>query len=107
MSKPNHGAKASKPFPIGHVIGFLASIALTFAAAGIALKTSLSTQAIMWIIGSLAVIQAALQLTMFMHVNEGEDRKSQIINILYGVFLAIVIVVGSIWVMSFGGGHTH
>lgn len=99
--------KKMRRFPIGHVLGFLFSLLLTFTAAGIALKTSLSFRTIMWIIGSLAVVQAGLQLTMFMHVNEGEDRHSQWINILYGVFLAVVIVAGSIWVMSFGGTHSH
>ena len=96
----------AKKYPIGHIIGFVSSLALTFGAAGIALKTSLSFQTIMWIIGSLAVVQAALQLFMFMHVNEGDDRKSQIVNIIYGFFIAVVIVVGSIWVMSFGD-HLH
>lgn len=98
---------AVKRYPIGHVIGFAMSIALTFAAMWIALYTELSFQTIMWVIGGLAIVQAAMQLFMFMHVNEGEDRKAQIINIAYGVFCAVVIVAGSIWVMSFGGGHVH
>ncbi|MNP84561.1 Quinol oxidase subunit 4 [compost metagenome] len=59
----------------------------------------------MWIIGSLAILQAGLQLFMFMHVNEGDARKVQLINIIYGVFMALVIVVGTIWIMS--GLHQH
>jgi cytochrome aa3-600 menaquinol oxidase subunit 4 len=98
--------KNKKTFPISHVFGFISSLLLTFAAAGIALKTSLSFSAIMWIIGSLAVVQASLQLFMFMHVSEGEDGKAQLYNIIYGVFVALVIVVGSIWVMSIGM-HNH
>ncbi|ALS20560.1 MULTISPECIES: cytochrome aa3 quinol oxidase subunit IV [Paenibacillus] len=96
----------AKGFPLGHVFGFILSLVLTFAAAGVALKTSLPFHTIMWIIGTLAVIQAGLQLFMFMHVNEGEDRKSQLINIFYGIFMAIIIVLGTIWVMSFGD-HIH
>ncbi|MFZ3589667.1 cytochrome aa3 quinol oxidase subunit IV [Bacillus sp. DJP31] len=95
-----------KRFPISHVFGFITSMVLTLVAAWIALKTSLSFTVIMWIIGSLAVIQAGLQLFMFMHVNEGEDKKTQIINIGYGVFCAVVIVVGSVWVLNSGhAGH--
>lgn len=56
----------------------------------------------MWIIGTLAVVQAGLQLFMFMHLKEGEDGVSQTINVAVGVFLAAVTVGGSIWVMSFG-----
>ncbi|MEH7073222.1 cytochrome aa3 quinol oxidase subunit IV [Neobacillus drentensis] len=92
----------SNGFPMTQVFGFVLSLVLTFAALFVALKTSLSFQTIIWIIGSLAVVQAALQLFMFMHLKEGEDGSTQTINIIYGVFIAAVTVAGSIWVMSFG-----
>ncbi|WP_138416796.1 cytochrome aa3 quinol oxidase subunit IV [Aquibacillus sediminis] len=95
-------SNAEKGFPISHVVGFLISLILTFAAAWIALKTTLSIKVIMWIIGSLAVFQAGLQLVMFMHMTEGEDGKVNIINITYGAFMAAVIVLGSIWVLTSG-----
>ncbi|XJZ28816.1 cytochrome aa3 quinol oxidase subunit IV [Bacillota bacterium Lsc_1132] len=95
-------AKNTKGFPITHVVGFITSLALTFAAVAVAFKTSLPVKTIVWVIGSLAVIQAGLQLYMFMHMNEGEDGKSQTINVLYGFFIAVITVAGSIWVMSFG-----
>lgn len=92
-------------FPISHVIGFLSSLALTFFAVWVALKTQLTFNTILVIIGSLAVLQAALQLYMFMHMNEGEDGRVQSINIVYAIFTGIVIVFGSLWVLS--SGHTH
>lgn len=92
----------SKVFPVRHVFGFIASLVLTFAAVGIALKTSLSIKAIMWIIGSLAFVQAGLQLFMFMHMNEGEDNKTQVFNIVNAFILAIIIIVGTVWVMNSG-----
>lgn len=98
MEKKAHG------FPINHVIGFLTSLILTFAAVFLAFETSLPVNTIIWVIGTLAVIQAGLQLYMFMHMNEGEDGKANVINIAYAFFIAIVTVAGSIWVMSFG--HT-
>ncbi|MCM2533094.1 cytochrome aa3 quinol oxidase subunit IV [Neobacillus pocheonensis] len=96
MEKHAHGT------PKTQVFGFVLSLVLTFAALFVALKTSLSFNVIMWIIGILAIIQAALQLFMFMHLRDGEDSKAQTINVLYGVFIAVVTVAGSIWVMSFG-----
>jgi cytochrome aa3-600 menaquinol oxidase subunit IV len=92
-------------FPISHVIGFVSSLALTFFAVWVALKTDLEFHIILLIIGGLAIIQAALQLFMFMHMNEGEDGRVQTINIIYAIFSAVVIVAGSIWVLS--SGHTH
>ncbi|PWW31820.1 cytochrome aa3 quinol oxidase subunit 4 [Cytobacillus oceanisediminis] len=97
--------KIRKGFPLSHVIGFVFSLILTFGAAGIALKTDLSFKVIMWIIGSLAIMQAGIQLFMFMHLREGEDGKTNVLNIFYGVFMAVVIVAGSIWVLS--SGHAH
>lgn len=97
--------KSSKRFPISHVIGFIFSLILTFSAALIALRTDLSFNAIMWIIGSLAFLQAGIQLFMFMHLREGEDGTANMVNMAYAVFTAIVIVAGSIWVMS--SGHMH
>jgi cytochrome aa3-600 menaquinol oxidase subunit IV len=97
--------KHSKGFPISHVVGFFMSLALTFAAAWIAIQSSLSMKAVMWIIGTLAVGQAGIQLYMFMHINEGDDKVTNNINILYSAFIAVVIVAGSIWVMT--SGHSH
>ncbi|MDQ6597377.1 cytochrome aa3 quinol oxidase subunit IV [Bacillus salipaludis] len=97
MEKHSHGT------PLTQVLGFVFSLVLTFVALFVALKTGLSFNAIMWIIGTLAVIQAGLQLFMFMHLRDGEDSAAQTINVIYGVFIAVVTVAGSIWVMSFGG----
>jgi cytochrome aa3-600 menaquinol oxidase subunit IV len=95
----------SKGFPISHVVGFFMSLVLTFGAAWIAIQSSLSMKAVMWIIGTLAIAQAGIQLYMFMHMNEGDDKVTNNINILYSAFIAVVIVAGSIWVMT--SGHSH
>jgi len=93
----------SNGFPITQVFGFVLSLVLTFVALFVAIKTSLSFNVIIWTIGTLAVIQAGLQLFMFMHLRDGQDSKAQTINVIYGVFIAVLTVAGSIWVMSFGG----
>ncbi|MCT2345192.1 MULTISPECIES: cytochrome aa3 quinol oxidase subunit IV [Niallia] len=97
-------AKHNSSFPTGHVAGFIVSILLTFATVGAVRYTDLPFVTIMWIIGSLAVIQALLQLFMFMHLTEGEG-KMQLINIFYAFFCAIVVAAGTIWVMT--SGHVH
>jgi cytochrome aa3-600 menaquinol oxidase subunit 4 len=89
-------------YPVSHVVGFLLSLVLTFVAVFVALKMNVSYTIVMWIIGSLAVIQAGLQLFMFMHVTEGEDGKTNVINMAYSAFVAIIIVAGSIWVLTSG-----
>ncbi|KOO37346.1 cytochrome aa3 quinol oxidase subunit IV [Priestia koreensis] len=89
-------------FPWKHLIGFIISLALTFVAVFIAFETDLSKTAIMSGIIILAVLQALLQLIMFMHVTESESGKVQVVNMAFAFFIAIAVVAGSIWVMSFG-----
>ncbi len=84
------------------VIGFISSILLTFAAIGLALKTDFSYSLKMNAIGTMAVVQAGIQLFMFMHVTEGKTGIWNVINIAFSVLMAIIVVVGSIWVLSSG-----
>ncbi|MCU9615067.1 cytochrome aa3 quinol oxidase subunit IV [Caldibacillus lycopersici] len=91
-----------KGFPISHIVGFLLSITFTVVALLVALKTDLPKTTIMFVIGGLAVLQAGLQLIMFMHLNEGKDNYSKIIHTVYAIFMAVVIVIGSIWVVTAG-----
>jgi cytochrome aa3-600 menaquinol oxidase subunit IV len=94
-------------FPWKHLIGFVLSIVLTLFALWIALETDLSMTWILIIIFGFAILQAALQLLMFMHVTENSTKSNltsrvQIGNILFAAFVAIVIVIGSVWVMTAG-----
>ena len=89
-------------FPWKHVIGFILSLILTFAAVWFVFSSSLSKTAILSFIIMLALLQAGLQLFMFMHLTEGHNSRIQTGAIIYGFFVAITVVVGSIWVMSFG-----
>ncbi|WAA12488.1 cytochrome aa3 quinol oxidase subunit IV [Fervidibacillus halotolerans] len=94
--------KQEKGFPYGHVIGFLVAVALTIFALLVVFKTSFATSTKFTLIGLMAVFQAALQLFMFMHMTEGNDRDSKVIHTIYAIGMGIVIIVGSIWVMTAG-----
>ncbi|MEF3309433.1 cytochrome aa3 quinol oxidase subunit IV [Paenibacillus sp. GYB004] len=88
------------PFPLLQVIGFLLSIALTFTAVWIGVRTDLSYNAIIILVFALAFIQAAIQLFMFMHVSEGEHGVWQVGKMFSAAFVALVIVAGSVWVLN-------
>lgn len=94
--------KENHRFPLNHVLGFLLSISMTILAMIVAFKTDFSATVIMWFIGTLAFLQAGVQLFLFMHVTEGEEKVANLINIAYSAFLALVIVIGSIWVLTSG-----
>ena len=46
-----------------------------------------------------ALLQASLQLFLFMHISESEDKRELYINIAYAAFVGIVTIVGSLLVM--------
>ncbi|MDA7025298.1 cytochrome aa3 quinol oxidase subunit IV [Bacillus sp. CLL-7-23] len=91
-------------FPWKHIVGFVSSIVLTLLALWVALYTDLSMTAILWIIFGFAIIQAALQLLMFMHMTESDSGGIQVGNTLFAAFIAIAIVVGSVWIFA---AHSH
>ena len=87
-------------FPWTQVIGFLLSIALTFTAVWLGIRNDLTYGTIAILVFTLALIQAAIQLFMFMHVSEGEQGAWQIGKMLSAAFIALVIVAGSVWVLN-------
>ncbi|HET7616617.1 MAG TPA: cytochrome aa3 quinol oxidase subunit IV [Bacillales bacterium] len=98
----NKVAEQHGGFPWKHVIGFAMSIVLTLLALWVALKSGFSTTVILGVIIFFAFLQAAVQLFMFMHVTESENGKFQTWNMVHAFIAFIIIVAGSIWVMSFG-----
>ncbi|WP_191567640.1 cytochrome aa3 quinol oxidase subunit IV [Metabacillus idriensis] len=91
---------ANNHFPWSHVVGFALSIILTLVALWVGLYTDLSYTVIVTVIFILAFIQAAIQLFMFMHMTEGKAWLWQSSNMLFAAFTAIVIVAGTVWVMT-------
>lgn len=83
-------------------MGYIFSIILTILAVIIAFNSALPLSMIMTIIYTFAILQAALQLLMFMHMTETSSGKVQSGTILFALFIAITLVAGSVWVLSSG-----
>lgn len=102
-------SKQNTRVPVQHIIGFVLSIAMTLLAAWAALRSELP---VMWIIISiliLALLQAGVQLFMFMHVTESASGNGHVPwNMMFhGFALAAIVVAGSLFTMSFGFDHDH
>ncbi len=76
-------------FPKHHVMGFIFSLVLTVVALAVLLY-DLSYQIGMTILLVTAFLQASVQLVMFMHVGESEDKPAIYANVWYMIFFAIV-----------------
>ncbi len=91
-------------FPMTQILGYIGSLILTFAAYFLVINRVLPSIALLAVILTLAVMQGALQLGVFMHVREGRGLAWQLIP-LYLVFLIALGMVGmSVWIMLFKSG---
>ncbi|SFE90064.1 cytochrome aa3 quinol oxidase subunit IV [Alteribacillus iranensis] len=102
-------SKNTKHVPVQHIIGFLLSIVLTLLAVWAALGSNLPVAWIIIAIMALAIIQAGIQLFMFMHMTESSSGGGHVPwNMMFhGFVLAAIIVAGSLFTMSFGFHHDH
>ncbi|RYL94080.1 cytochrome aa3 quinol oxidase subunit IV [Sporolactobacillus sp. Y61] len=98
----NHAAvNKHAGFPWKQVIGLILSLALTFLALWVAVGLSLPVYMTLTIIVALAILQAFIQLFMFMHVTEGTEPVHQLIGLLFGLFVAFAVVAGTIWILAY------
>ncbi|WDL99511.1 cytochrome aa3 quinol oxidase subunit IV [Alicyclobacillus sp. ALC3] len=89
-------------FPWKHIIGYLLSLVLTAIAFWVSLVLHFSTAQTIGTILGLAVIQMAVQLFLFMHLTEKIHGDAvQKVFIYTGIMFALVVVIGSMWVMTF------
>ncbi|MCF8567193.1 cytochrome aa3 quinol oxidase subunit IV [Alicyclobacillus tolerans] len=88
-------------FPWKHVVGFILSLVLTAIAFWFVLSSHLSTAMTIVSIVVLAIFQVLVQLLMFMHFTESDGKAYQVVAMLFGFFIAICIVGGTVWIMAF------
>ncbi|WP_226669073.1 cytochrome aa3 quinol oxidase subunit IV [Metabacillus litoralis] len=90
-------------FPMKQVMGFAFSLVLTVVALAVYFL-DMSFALGMTILLVTAFIQAGLQLVVFMHAGETEDKAAIYTNIYYGIFIALVTVFGTLLAMVWDMG---
>ncbi|MES9683621.1 MULTISPECIES: cytochrome aa3 quinol oxidase subunit IV [Bacillaceae] len=88
-------------FPKHQVVGFIQSLVLTIIALSVYyLNLPFNVSFIILIV--TALLQGGLQLIVFMHMNENENKGVLYINLGYAVFIAVAIVFGTLWTLIWG-----
>ncbi|GAA0441508.1 cytochrome aa3 quinol oxidase subunit IV [Lentibacillus halophilus] len=97
-------SERTERYPIKHIVGFVISIVLTILAAWTALGSDLPVSWVVAGIMVMAVLQAGIQLFMFMHVTESASGNGHVPwNMMFhGFVMAAIIVAGSLFTMTFG-----
>ncbi|WP_274308294.1 cytochrome aa3 quinol oxidase subunit IV [Solibacillus daqui] len=88
-------------FPRNQVLGFVSSLILTAVALSVYFLDA-SFDIAMTILLITAFIQAGLQLIVFMHAGETEERSAIFTNLFYAVFIGLVTVFGTLLTMIWG-----
>ncbi|MGE8079901.1 cytochrome aa3 quinol oxidase subunit IV [Peribacillus loiseleuriae] len=82
-------------FPIKQVMGFVFSLILT-AVALLVYFLDMSFTAGITILLVTAFVQAGLQLVVFMHAGETEDKAAIYSNVYFGILVALVTIFGTL-----------
>ncbi|WP_010677849.1 cytochrome aa3 quinol oxidase subunit IV [Bacillus timonensis] len=85
-------------FPAKQVMGFLFSLILTAIALAVYFF-DLSFTAGLTILIVTAFVQALLQLIVFMHAGETEDRWAVYGNVYFMIFIALITVFGTLFLL--------
>jgi cytochrome o ubiquinol oxidase operon protein cyoD len=96
MPKP----EVSRGSAQSYTIGFILSIAFTLLAYFLVVDHSLSTTALAVAIVILAIAQMFIQLIFFLHLGQGSDSRWNMIILAFAGIVILIVVVGSVWIMS-------
>ncbi|WP_342514408.1 cytochrome aa3 quinol oxidase subunit IV [Sporosarcina sp. FSL K6-1522] len=88
----------SELFPRKQVMGFVFSMVLTAAALTV-YYMDVTFAVGMTILLVTAFVQAAVQLMVFMHAGETEDKAAIYMNIYYGVGIALFTIFGTLLIL--------
>lgn len=91
-------------FPWVQIWGYVGSLVLTVVALWLVMDHVLSGLVLLGIVLALAVVQAVLQLGVFMHLRESRGLTWQSLFLIMALFMAVGMVGMSIWIMTFKSG---
>ncbi len=94
LHRAGHGAYAS------YATGFILSLVLTFAAYFLVTGHAFSTQTIVIAIVALAIAQLLVQLLFFLHLGAEPRPRWNLMVMLFAVMVLVIVVFGSLWIMS-------
>jgi cytochrome o ubiquinol oxidase operon protein cyoD len=79
--------------------GFILSLILTLAAYFLTVNQVFVGVVLMGVIGALTVIQALVQLFLFLDLGRETKPRWNLIVFLFMLLITLILVVGSIWIM--------
>jgi cytochrome o ubiquinol oxidase subunit IV len=83
-----------------YLIGFGLAVALTFGPFALVIWGGLPAGQTMVIVGACALVQMAVHLRFFLHIDLSRQKREDLQLILFSVLLLLIMAVGTIWIMG-------
>lgn len=83
-----------------YAIGFLLCVALSLASFITGIKRLATEATFTWIIAILAIVQAIVQLVLFLHLGDEEKPRLNTLIFLFMTLVLVVVIFGSLWIME-------
>jgi len=83
-----------------YLIGFSLSLILTCISFSLVVGDLLSGQNLVYTVLGLAILQAIVQLLLFLHVGQEAKPRWETIIFCFTVMVLLIVVVGSLWIMN-------
>ncbi|MFP3389786.1 cytochrome o ubiquinol oxidase subunit IV [Brevibacillus sp. SIMBA_040] len=84
-----------------YATGFVFSLLLTIIPIMVLENNWLEGRGITIVFLVTAVLQFIIQLVFFMHLREEEKPRYNLMSLILGIFIVLLIVIGSIWIMMY------
>jgi cytochrome o ubiquinol oxidase operon protein cyoD len=84
---------------LSYTVGFGLAVALTVMSFAVAQTNLLWAPGIPVGLVALAFAQIGVHLVFFLHMGSGSDNTNNIIALTYGVWIVLLVIAGSCWIM--------
>jgi cytochrome o ubiquinol oxidase operon protein cyoD len=83
----------------GYQTGFILAAILTIIPFALVASGTFSTIATLWLIGVLALIQIAVHIRYFLHVDLSPERREELYLMLFSGALVTLMIAGMLWLL--------
>ena len=84
----------------GYLVGYVASVLLTLGSFVAVQSSALTPSSVTAAVTVLAIAQMLVHLIFFLHINTSPNQRTNILAFAVTMFIVIVIVAGSLWIMG-------
>lgn len=83
-----------------YLVGFSLALLLTLVPFGLVAWGELSRPATIMFIGTFGMIQIIVHFKFFLHIDFKEQKREDLLLILFSTLLLVIMAIGTIWIMG-------